>query len=51
MMHQSYLKQQEALQQYILHVALTAPRSALHAYTMLCFDIFRLCMFQLLSVF
>ena len=40
MMHQSYLKQQEAQLQYIWHVALTAPRSALLTYTMLCFDNF-----------
>jgi hypothetical protein len=40
MMHQSYPKQQEALLQYIWHVVLTAPRSALHTYTALCFDNF-----------
>ena len=59
-----FLKQQEALLQYIWHVALTAPRSALHTCTALCFNysvcvhfccyllcIMTLCVFRLLSLY
>lgn len=38
MKHHCFLKQQKALLQYIWHVVSTAPRSALHTCTALCFD-------------
>lgn len=49
-MHHSSLKQQEALLQYIWHVALTAPRSTSHAYVMIGFDVFVVGTLLLLNV-